>query len=52
MKKQTKTKKTKTKKNKKLYCEKCGLVVTVDNECGCVDTCDLICCGQQLKEKK
>ncbi len=45
------TKKTKQ-KAKKLYCEKCGLVVTIDRECGCVDTCDLICCGTKLKEKK
>jgi hypothetical protein len=47
-KKQTK----KVSKKKKLYCEKCGLIVTVDKACGCIDTCDLICCGQQLKEKK
>jgi hypothetical protein len=37
---------------KKLYCEVCGLVVTVDEKCNCVDVCDLICCGQPLKEKK
>lgn len=47
-KKQTK----KVAKKKKLYCEKCGLIVTIDKECGCVDTCDLICCGKNLKEKK
>ncbi len=48
-----KNKKKNVQKNKKkLYCEVCGLVVTVDEECGCVDTCDLICCGKQLKEKK
>lgn len=40
------------KKAKKLYCEKCGLVVTVNTGCGCVEKCDLICCGEQLKEKK
>ena len=37
---------------KKLKCEVCGLLVTVDEVCGCVDTCDLICCGQQMKEVK
>ncbi len=49
-----KTKKTvkSNKQKKKMYCEKCGLIVTIDNVCGCVEECDLICCGQQLKEKK
>jgi hypothetical protein len=33
-------------------CEVCGLAVTVDEECGCVDVCDIICCGQPMKERK
>jgi hypothetical protein len=33
-------------------CEVCGLVVSVDEVCGCVDYCDIICCGQQMKERK
>lgn len=52
MKKKVVKKKGKVQKKKKMYCEKCGLVVTIDTACGCVDTCDLICCGEQLKEKK
>jgi rubrerythrin len=32
-------------------CAVCGLSVTVDEECGCVDTCDIICCGQQMEPK-
>jgi hypothetical protein len=32
-------------------CNVCGLSVTVDEECGCVDTCDIICCGQQMEPK-
>jgi rubrerythrin len=32
-------------------CTVCGLSVTVDEECGCVDTCDIICCGQQMEPK-
>lgn len=32
-------------------CGVCGLSVTVDEECGCVDTCDIICCGQQMEPK-
>jgi hypothetical protein len=36
---------------KKLQCRVCGLVVTVDKECGC-EVCDLICCGQPLQAVK
>lgn len=32
-------------------CTVCGLSVTVDEACGCVDTCDIICCGQQMEPK-
>jgi hypothetical protein len=30
----------------------CGLAVTVDEVCGCVDVCDIICCGKPMKPKK
>ena len=33
-------------------CDVCGLAVTVDNVCGCVDTCDIICCEKQMKATK
>lgn len=33
-------------------CEVCGLVVSVDEVCGCVDYCDIICCGEPMKERK
>ena len=39
------------KKGGKLVCGQCGLVVTVDEACGCVDVCDLICCGKAMKQK-
>ena len=29
-------------------CEVCGLVVSIDETCGCVDTCDIICCNQPM----
>ncbi len=32
-------------------CEVCGLAVTVDEVCGCVDVCDIICCGKPMKAK-
>jgi hypothetical protein len=33
-------------------CRVCGLAVTVDEVCGCVDYCDIICCGEQMKPAK
>lgn len=42
-----KQKELKTGSNYKCYT--CGLTVTVDNICGCVDFCDIICCGGQMK---
>ncbi len=33
-------------------CEVCGLIVSVDEACGCVDTCDIICCGKEMKAGK
>lgn len=39
-------------KGQALECEVCGLAVTVDEDCGCIETCDIICCGQPMKEKK
>lgn len=29
----------------------CGIEVEVKKVCGCVDECDLICCGKQMKRK-
>jgi len=53
--KATKPAKTGNKKvspKERYSCEVCGLVVSVDEVCGCVDTCDIICCGQQMKATK
>jgi hypothetical protein len=33
-------------------CEVCGLAISVDEVCGCVDACDIICCGKPMKEKR
>ncbi|MFH1032114.1 MAG: hypothetical protein V1767_06100 [Chloroflexota bacterium] len=34
-------------------CGECGLVVTVDQPCTCVDElCDIVCCGVPMKPKK
>jgi hypothetical protein len=40
-----------TKKGAKYKCNECGLVVVVDEACGC-SPCDLICCGVPMKEVK
>lgn len=40
------------KKGEAYQCNVCGLVVTVDEVCGCVDTCDIICCEKPMKPKK
>jgi hypothetical protein len=39
------------KKGEKYKCEECGLVVLVEDPCGCED-CDIICCGAPLKQVK
>lgn len=36
----------------KYSCSVCGLIVSVDEECGCIETCEIICCGEQMKTKK
>jgi hypothetical protein len=43
---------TKVKKGSRYTCSVCGLVVAVDEVCGCVDICDIICCSQQMKPKR
>jgi hypothetical protein len=44
--------KKKVKKGDVYKCGVCGLAVTVDEVCGCVDACDIICCEKQMKPKK
>jgi len=34
-----------------LYCDVCGVVVTVDEACGCA-ACDIICCGSQMQPRQ
>jgi len=40
------------KKGDVYQCGVCGLAVTVDKVCGCIDACDIICCEKQMKPKK
>ncbi len=44
--------KPKVKSGDAYTCQVCGLAVTVDETCGCVDTCDIICCDTPMKKKR
>jgi hypothetical protein len=39
------------KKGEKYKCEECGLVILVEDVCGC-DDCDIVCCGAPMKQVK
>lgn len=39
-------------KGEQYSCEVCGVVVTVDEACGCAEAHDIICCGQAMTAKK
>lgn len=41
--------KTGIKKGESYVCGVGGLAVSVDEVCGCVDFCDIICCGKPMK---
>ncbi len=45
-------KKKKLTKKQKLVCRECGLILIVDEVCGCVDYCDVICCDVEMNPKK
>ncbi|MCW4045460.1 MAG: hypothetical protein NWE94_08100 [Candidatus Bathyarchaeota archaeon] len=40
-----------SKKGEKYKCEECGIVVVVEDPCGC-EACDLICCSVPMKPVK
>jgi hypothetical protein len=52
VKKVVKASKKGVKKGDAYKCSVCGLVVSVDEVCGCVDTCDIVCCEKPMKAKK
>jgi hypothetical protein len=39
-------------KGEKYECEECGLVVVVEDPCGCPDECQIVCCSQPMKPVK
>ena len=44
--------KKKAVKGDSYLCDVCGLSVIVDEECGCVDVHEILCCGKPMGEKK
>ncbi len=50
------TKKTSPKrtvaKGDSYVCGVCGLSMIVDEECGCAEVHEILCCGQPMKEKR
>ncbi|MGB7055479.1 MAG: hypothetical protein WBE28_09190 [bacterium] len=45
-------KKAGIKKGDKYRCGVCGLVIKVDDACGCVNMCDIVCCDKPMKKKR
>jgi hypothetical protein len=39
------------KKGEKYKCDECGMVVLVEDDCGCED-CDIVCCSAPMKQVK
>ena len=44
--------KSKNKVGDAYTCGVCGLAVTVDEVCGCIDYCDIVCCAMPMKKKR
>ena len=42
----------KTKVGDSYACGVCGLSITVDEDCGCAEACDIICCSEPMKKKR
>ena len=42
----------KTKPGDELVCGVCGMSVTVDEICGCVESHDIICCERPMKKRR
>ena len=42
----------KTKVGDSYACGVCGLAITVDEDCGCAEACDIICCSEPMRKKR
>lgn len=52
LRKKSPVKKSNARKGDSYACESCGLVVTVDEGCGCVDVCEITCCEMPMKKTR
>jgi hypothetical protein len=52
LRKKSPVKKSNAKKGDSYGCESCGLVVTVDEACGCVNVCEIVCCDMPMKKTR
>ncbi len=43
--------KRKSKVGDMLQCSVCGMAVTIDEDCGCAEVHDIICCGTPMEKK-
>ncbi|HYB21403.1 MAG TPA: hypothetical protein VEH09_10745 [Thermodesulfobacteriota bacterium] len=41
-----------TKAGDNYVCGVCGLAITVDEDCGCEEACDIICCSEPMKRRR
>jgi len=39
------------KKGERYKCEDCGLVILVEDPCGC-ESCEIVCCGEPMSKHK
>lgn len=44
--------KTNARKGDSYTCQSCGLVVSVDEDCGCVEACEIMCCEMPMKRAR
>ncbi|MFN3740519.1 MAG: hypothetical protein ACK4TF_07605 [Thermodesulfovibrionales bacterium] len=51
-KKSTKRRTKGLKQGDRYECSVCGLVVSVDELCGCMEAHEIMCCGKAMKKKK
>jgi hypothetical protein len=45
-------KKSSAARGDKLMCGVCGLSLIIDEECGCMEAHEILCCGEPMKQKK
>ena len=44
--------KRKSRAGDRYVCDACGLAITVDEDCCCMDPCDLLCCDMPMRKRR